>query len=218
MEKNLEEAAQILWNYHKIGGMAEPADIIFVMGSNDIRVAEYAADLYLDGYAPKILFSGGIAHQNDLLRTNWAKSEAETFARVAIDKGVPVNQIIIEMNSTNSGENIVFSTKILAEKRIKYRSILAVQKPYMERRALATMQIYWPDKILHIVSPHLNFTTYPNATISRETLIHLMVGDLQRIIEYPAKGFQISQEVPENVYRCYQRLVNAGFTKHMLIK
>ena len=126
--------------------MAEPADIIFVMGSNDIRVAEYAADLYLERYAPKILFSGGIAHQNDLLKTNWAKSEAETFAQVAIDKGVPINQIIIEMNSTNSGENIVFSTKILAEKGIKYRSILAVQKPYMERRALATMQIYWPDK------------------------------------------------------------------------
>ncbi len=62
------------------------SDCIFCMCSNDTRVAEYAAQLYLDGYAPKLVFSGGIGRFTEGL---FNTSEAEAFALVAKDMGVP---------------------------------------------------------------------------------------------------------------------------------
>ena len=55
-----DEAIEILWNYHHVGQELHPADLIFVLGSNDVRVAEYAAELYKRHLAPVILFSGGM--------------------------------------------------------------------------------------------------------------------------------------------------------------
>lgn len=63
--------AKILWEYSNMRQEPQKADIIMVLCSNDIRVAEYAAKLFLEGYAPFILFSGGVAHTNDVLSTGW---------------------------------------------------------------------------------------------------------------------------------------------------
>mgnify|MGYP003196382002 CR=1 FL=1 len=41
-----EEAIEILWEYHHVKQELRPADLIFILGSNDVRVAEYAAELY----------------------------------------------------------------------------------------------------------------------------------------------------------------------------
>jgi hypothetical protein len=43
-----------------------------------------------------------------------------------------------------------------------------------------------------------------------------MVGDLQRIRLYPEKGFQIYQEIPENVMKAYEQLISMGFNKHLI--
>jgi len=43
-----------------------------------------------------------------------------------------------------------------------------------------------------------------------------MAGDLQRIKEYPAKGFQIYQEIPERVWKAFERLVELGFDGHLI--
>ena len=42
-----------------------------------------------------------------------------------------------------------------------------------------------------------------------------MVGDLQRIRLYPDKGFQIHQEIPDDVWKAYEELVEAGFDKYL---
>jgi hypothetical protein len=43
-----------------------------------------------------------------------------------------------------------------------------------------------------------------------------MVGDLQRIREYPARGFQIPQDIPDDVWEAYLELVKAGFDRHLI--
>jgi hypothetical protein len=43
-----------------------------------------------------------------------------------------------------------------------------------------------------------------------------MVGDLQRIKVYPEKGFQISQDIPDDVWKAYEELVRLGYTKHLV--
>jgi len=86
----------------------------------------------------------------------------------------------------------------------------------MERRSYATFKRYWPDKKLMVTSPQISFEQYPNGEISLEQVINIMVGDLQRIKIYPKRGFQIFQEIPEDVWQAYEKLVSLGYTKHLV--
>jgi hypothetical protein len=43
-----------------------------------------------------------------------------------------------------------------------------------------------------------------------------MVGDLQRIKLYPERGFQIYQDIPDDVWQAYEKLVGMGYTKHLV--
>ncbi|MDM7486079.1 MAG: YdcF family protein, partial [Vibrio metschnikovii] len=58
MSKRLYQHLETLWQFMQMGHELKPADVIVVPGSNDIRVAEVAADLYQRGLAPWVLFSG----------------------------------------------------------------------------------------------------------------------------------------------------------------
>jgi len=138
------------------------------------------------------------------------------FAAVAIKMGVPEKDILVENMSTNTGENILFTQQLLAAKGINPASFIVVQKPYMERRSYATFKKHWPDKVLMVTSPQILFEDYPNEEIPLERVINIMAGDLQRIKEYPAKGFQVYQGIPEDVWDAYNQLVAAGFDKHLM--
>lgn len=100
---NVDELAKIVWDYHHMGHQLRKADCILVLGSNDTRVAERGAEIFLSGYAPLIIFSGGVGK---LTKDLFKKSEAEVFADIAIGMGVPKDKILIEPDSTNTGENI----------------------------------------------------------------------------------------------------------------
>ena len=207
------EAARKLWDYHHMNQMPAPADCILVLGSHDLRVANRGAELYLQGLSPILLFSGGLGN---VTRDIWKVPEADQFARIALDMGVPAEAIFIENQSTNTGENIRFSRQLLEEKGLHPQSFIVVQKPYMERRSYATFKKNWPEKELMVTSPQISFEDYPTAEIPMERVIGIMVGDLQRIRIYPAKGFQIEQEIPADVWAAYEELVGWGFTEHMV--
>jgi len=204
--------ARLLWNYHHVDHVVEKSDCILALGSHDTRVADRAAELYLERMAPVLIFSGGLGN---LTKEIWTKSEAELFATIALQKGVPADAILIENRSTNTGENIMFTKSILKQHRLDPQKFIVVQKPYMERRSLATFKKHWPDKDLIVTSPQLSFEDYPNDEIPLEKVINIMVGDLQRIKLYPAKGFQIYQDIPANVWNAYERLIELGFDKHL---
>jgi uncharacterized SAM-binding protein YcdF (DUF218 family) len=191
----------------------EKSDCILVLGSHDLRVAERGADLYLQGLAPIIIFSGGLGN---LTKDMWTETEADLFATIALDKGVPREAIFIENKSTNTGENILFTQQLLKDKNLDLQSFIVVQKPYMERRSYATFKKHWPDKKLLVTSPLLSFDEYHNNEIPLERVINIMVGDLQRIRIYPEKGFQVPQEIPDDVWQAYEQLVEMGFDKHLV--
>jgi uncharacterized SAM-binding protein YcdF (DUF218 family) len=205
--------AELIWDYHKLNHTLENADCILVLGSHDPRVAERGAQLWLEGYAPVIVFSGGLGN---FTREMWTEPEADKFARIAREMGVPAEAILIENRSTNTGENLQFSLQLLASHGLDPASYIVVQKPNMERRAYATCRKYLPHQKLMIASPTLGFREYPTADIPLERVIHIMVGDLQRIREYPALGFQIPQEIPAEVWAAWERLVALGFDGHLM--
>jgi uncharacterized SAM-binding protein YcdF (DUF218 family) len=213
LNQKILSLAKKLWDYHLLNNQLEKTDCILALGSHDLRVAERAADLYLQGFAPLLVMSGGLGN---FTQDIWTEKEADKFAAIAIGKGVPAEAILIENNSTNTGENILFTQKLLKEKRLNPQSFIVVQKPYMERRAYATFKKYWPDKKLLVTSPQISFDEYPNEEIPIEKVINIMVGDLQRIKFYPEKGFQVYQEIPVEVWDALEKLVALGFDKHLM--
>jgi len=210
--KEILADAKKLWDYHHLHQTPAHCDCILVLGSHDLRVAERGAGLYLEGWAPILILSGGLGN---VTKGIWKDPEADRFARIALDMGVPSEAIFIENKSTNTGENILFTQQLLHDKGLHLHSFLLVQKPYMERRSYATFKKHWPDKELIVTSPQISFEDYPTMEIPLEKVINIMVGDLQRIRIYPEKGFQIPQEIPDDVWEAYQRLVRKGFTRHL---
>ena len=205
--------AKKLWNYHKMNHALQKSDCILALGSHDLRVPERVAELYHQGLAPLVIMSGGLGNFTQEI---WTESEADKFAKIAIEKGVPQEAILMENKSTNTGENILFTQKLLSEKDLNPQSFIVVQKPYMERRSYATFKKHWPDKRLMVTSPQISFETYPTEEIPLERVIHIMVGDLQRIKYYPEKDFQIYQEIPPDIWQAYEKLITAGFDKHLM--
>ena len=212
-QNETDKLAKIIWDYHHLNHSLQKSDIILALGSNDIRVAEFAADLYLQGFAPLLMFSGNVGA---LTKDQYTKPEAEVFADIARQKGVPDEAILLEPESTNTGENIDFSRRILAARGIYPQNFILVQKPYMERRAFATFRKRWPEKNLIVASPPISFSEYPNEILPRDKVINIMVGDLQRIKFYPRLGFQIAQEIPADVWQAYEKLVALGYNQHLM--
>ena len=138
------------------------------------------------------------------------------FAKIALSAGVQEKQIMIEDRSTNTGENILYSRSLLEEQGIFIKSAILVHKPYMERRALATVQRYWPELQAVISSPKINFEDYATHDIPLDEIIQIMVGDFQRILIYPEKGFQMKQEVTPEATQAFELLRENGFSKYLI--
>jgi uncharacterized SAM-binding protein YcdF (DUF218 family) len=209
--------AERIWDYHQLHHEITTADAILVLCSHDTVVAERGAELYLERRAPLLIFSGGSGAITSRL---WQEPEADRFARIAIGLGVPEDRILVENRSTNTGENVRFTRALLEDRELQCRSFILVQKPYMERRAFATFRAVWPDFPVQVTSPRAGFREYlgryANQAFSAADVVSIMVGDLQRIRVYPALGFQIPQEIPDDVWAAYEALVAAGFDRHLV--
>jgi len=209
--------AQLLWDYLRFDYPLRNADVIIGLGSSDIRTAEWCAELYHDGYAPRILFTGG---RGRLTRDTFTENEADVYARRAMELRVPEMAILKEDRATNTGENITYAHRLMKEKGINARSLIIVTKPYMLRRAYATFMKQWPSAVkpdVQCSGLDISFEDYcKDEKYPFDYVTNVMVGDLQRIREYPKLGFQIEQEVPESVIGAYDALVARGYTKHLL--
>ena len=217
MDSRLHALAEKLWDYHKLNHDLAPADAILVLCSHDTAVGERGAQLFLDGWAPLLIFSGGLGA---ITRHLWSEPEADQFARIAVAMGVPRERIVIENRSTNTGENVLFTRRLLDERQLSPQRFILVQKPYMERRTYATFKQRWPEKDAVVTSPQVSFDAYvsgySNKALSSDDVVAIMVGDLQRIRVYAEKGYQIPQDIPDDVWDAFEELVDAGFDKYLV--
>ncbi|XP_067687362.1 uncharacterized protein SCO4629-like [Haliotis asinina] len=213
--RNLD-AAQKLWDYMKLNQSLKQSDVIIALGSNDLRVAEVASDLFHRGMADWIVMSGKCGQ---LTQGKWPKSEAEMFFDVATSTGVPGDHIIVEDKSTNSGENARFTYDLLTKRNIPAESMILVQKPFMERRAYATFMKQWPRPVdITVTSQNISMMDYPNSDVGTLVdVISVLVGDMQRISLYAERGFQIVQEIPPDVWEAYVLLRESGWFESHLI-
>jgi uncharacterized SAM-binding protein YcdF (DUF218 family) len=209
-------AARVIWDYHRLGHKPIKADVIVALGTNDLRVAEFAADLYRRGFGELLICSGGMAHQNDLLATAWEQTEAEMFARTAEGCGVPRDHMLLETDATNTAENVRFTRRLLEQRGIQPDNIVVAVKPFMQRRTWATLAVEWPEMPATLASPKMTLDEYFTDELTPEKIINIMLGDLQRIWIYGRRGWSAPQKLPPEVVAAYEQLKTAGFTKHLI--
>lgn len=207
--KKLHRSIDTLWNFMSMEQEVTPSDCIFVLCSNDTRVAEYAAELYHQKVAPYIVFSGGVGRFTE---GSFERSEAETFAAIARDCGVPESDIIIEKQATNTGENVRFTHELLTERGLSPKRLTLVQKPFMEKRTYATFSKQWPAEAeITVTSKWQNWVDYFNEELPLDMVLGALVADFERIKSYPAQGFQIEMPIPEEVDHAYMAIKKLGF-------
>lgn len=209
--------AKILWDYMCLREIPEQGDLILGFGCYNEDVARRAAQLYRQGYAPKVVFTGGLGRNTQNM---WTQSEAERFGAIALAEGVPEEAVLLENRSTNTGENFRFTRELLAKNGIAVKKVIAVQKPYMERRLKGAFPVYWPEVAVSITSWQQNYEEYL-AGLGRwgrteQDTIEMLVGDVQRIWLYAGKGFQIGQAVPRTVLEAFEELIHKGYTGQLV--
>lgn len=203
---------QVIWDYLRLGEEPRKADCIVGFGNFNVNIARRAAELYHQGYGPKILFTGGLG-RNTLGML--PEPEAVRFAKVAMACGVPECDIILEDRSTNTAENIRFTRELLERLGMPHDHLLGVHQPFMERRIKAAFGVYWPEVKLTVTSPQVTIPEYLEAArvqgVTERASVEVIVGDFQRMELYAQKGWQLPQEIPAEAWQAFRELVAMGY-------
>jgi uncharacterized SAM-binding protein YcdF (DUF218 family) len=205
------EPLGVVWDYMRLVHPPVHADAILTLGSFDVQAAVHAASLWKRSLAPVIVMSGGLAHRGGLLDTGWTRTEARVFAEAAMAEGVPETAILLEEEAQNTADNFVFGRAIAERAGLNPRKLLVVAKPYMTRRGFATGSKVWPEAELVMQCQEIAVADYFAREADPERTLLALVGDMHRILVYPAMGFQIAQDVPAAVIDALRQLVDAGY-------
>jgi uncharacterized SAM-binding protein YcdF (DUF218 family) len=204
---------ETLWDYHNMHHKLRPSDVGIGLGSHDLGVATYAAELYHSGMFPHIVFTGA----NAPTTVEWfPRGEAVHYREHALELGVPDDAILIEAEARNTGDNITFTRQLLANKGITVNSAVLVSRPYQQRRAYATCKKLWPGIDVICASRPLPLDEYIASIGDVDRVINMLVGDTQRITEYADQGFAIKQHIPDEVTKSFTNLTSAGYTNRLI--
>ncbi|WP_244894235.1 YdcF family protein [Planobispora rosea] len=213
LPRGIRDDVATLWAYHQMGHQIRPVDVGIGLGSHDLGVATYAAQLWRQGTFPLIVFTGANAPTT---KARFPRGEAVHYREHARSLGVPDEAILIETEATNTAENLTLTRALLAERGITPRSVMLISRPYQQRRAYATCRKIWPEVEVICGSLPLALDDYVASIGDVDRVVNMLVGDTQRIELYAQKGFAISQPMPEEVREAYQRLVARGYTTRLV--
>jgi uncharacterized SAM-binding protein YcdF (DUF218 family) len=213
MDHGVASSAETLWTFHNVATPSpEPADLVIGLGSYLLAVADRAAALVRNGLAPRLLFCGG---EGNWTRDRWADTEAERFRDRAIQCGVAPDAIDIETRSTNLGQNLSYARRLVEASLPNVGRVVIVTKANTTRRVALTTAVVWPEVEAQYAAPGIHWTQQAVAPLTTADIICEMVGDIARIIEYPALGYQAPIDIPPYVLAAQQTLIDAGYTAHL---
>ncbi|GHF97915.1 YdcF family protein [Streptomyces filamentosus] len=207
------EDARVLWDFQRMGHEPRACSVGVGLGSHDLGVADVTAELYRRGLVPLVVFTGATSPTT---RARMPRGEAVHYRERAVELGVPEDAILVEPRARNTGENIRFSRDLLAERGTPVDSVLLVSKPYEERRAYATARKLWPAAEFVCASAPLDLPAYAESVGDPRLVLDMLVGAVQRLLLYPARGFMIELPVPLPVTTAYERLRERGFVGRLV--
>lgn len=105
----------------------QKVDAIVAISGGDTRArTEMAIDLYKNGWANKLIFSGAAADKT-------GPSNAEAMRRQALNEGVSASNILLEETSETTKQNAANTHDLFAQNAI--HSVILVTSAYHQRRA-----------------------------------------------------------------------------------
>ena len=199
----LAELVGPLWTFLAVTQEPVRSDVIFVFGSQDLRVAGHAASLYHGGYAPAVLVSG---HYGRMTRELFTKPEALVFKDHLVRGGVPPSVVMTECDARNTLENVLRGLDVLRGHGSHVSSALIVAKPFVMRRCAATFAKQAPGVRVRCCPPTADLV----ASIDRapDAFAMRLVAELERIDRYGADGDIAQQDVPQSVRVVARRITD----------
>lgn len=174
---------QKITKYIFLNSNFKKADIAFVFGTRHQEAIDKVFEIYREKLVPKVLISGGVNRIT-------GRNEVKEMSKKLIELGIQEEDIILEDQSTNSLENVLFSKKIVEEKigLKNLKRIIVVVKHYHSRRALMTLRKHFPKTIelIPITYEVCDFTkdNWYETKNGREKVL----SEWKKIIEYLVKG------------------------------
>lgn len=175
-------------NFIFISNIPERVDAIFLPGGSHPAQPEYAAQLFLNGYAKIIVPAGGISIKRDKwpgvqskadIYNGDYRSDCDFFTDVLVKNGVPAKFIIGENRSSHTRDNAFFSKELLEEQSIDIQTGMVVCKAFHARRCLMLYQMAFPN-VHFIVCPIHCYNITKENWYQSEQGIHRVMGELAR--------------------------------------
>lgn len=209
-----------IWDYMNLNQTVNKCDLIVGCGCTNLNIPVLCSKLYKDGFAKKIVFTGGYGKVTKNINS---KTEAEIFKDVALKHGVNTNDIYLDTNSRNTKENFINLKEIIKENNLDVNSILIVHNAMGERRTYNTAKKILNDMEITITSNKTTFDDYFNNLKNKSydeihAIIAVHTSNIQRMIIYPCLGFQTEDKVPERLINVYYHLKSLGYDDFIIKK
>lgn len=115
-------------NFLIIQDNLRPADVIHVIAGDDYRT-EYAIQLYKQGYAKMLFFTGGWCKKHEYYHGAHAK-------QLALEAGIPAEAVAFDdSNVLSTHDEVLLLKRYLDENQPSYRTIMVISDPFHMRRA-----------------------------------------------------------------------------------
>jgi len=216
MTERQRQNFEAIYNYLWVESLLPSTADVIVVGGSGTRtdMADRAVELYHQGIAPIIVFSG-FAHPK------FGINEADMLADYANAHGVPENAIIREPRATNTGLNIRLTQVALRERSLDIERVILVHKPYMTRRFLATAQAQWSGPLpeFYVTSVNDSFEEYfarEDQMGLAETMLRSMLKDYAVMKTHPTLGYQTPQPIDKKAEASYLQLIEDGFSVQLI--
>ncbi|QHT70925.1 YdcF family protein [Rhodocytophaga rosea] len=207
----MKSPAETVFEYLYLRDPVSKADVVIGFGHFDPKIPAKCGELYLAGMAPQIIFTGGMgAGTADL-----GEPEALYFTKVLYQTypSIPKPVVITESTSANTGENLRFTAALLQTKYphlafdTSMQRVIIVANAYRQRRVFHTCQLYFSQVTWINCPPETSYQAEWEMFASKgENLDVQLVGETERLLTYPAKGFMSSISIPDQIMEAYHTL------------
>ncbi|MEI0749371.1 YdcF family protein [Brachyspira pulli] len=217
-----------LYNKYNI----DKADVMVLFGGSIICGGDILAEAIKNNIAEKYIIVGGAGHTTETLRNKMSNElpnidlnnlkEAEIFNNY-INTKYGLKADLLELESTNCGNNITYLLKLLKENNIDFKSIIISQDSTMQYRMEAALRKYVPKDILII-----NYAVYKVNVICKDNelvydkdilgmwninrYINFLMGEIYRLNDDAngygpnGKDFIVHIDIPDDVMNAFIEL------------
>ena len=128
------------------------ADAIFVVGGSLSTAAEYAAELYKNGFADKIIIGGKYSIKRISFPLPDYETEFDFYKDILIKCGVEQSNIYGENRSVYTKQNAEFARQVIDDAQIDVKTAIIVCKAFHARRCLLLYQMYFPEVDFKVIT------------------------------------------------------------------